>query len=134
MALAQASGRDSEQVTDSDIDQAVGRRLRVRRVELGMSQTAVADGIGVTFQQVQKYERAANRMSASRLLDLAELLKVPIEYFFEELEIVDPSEPARISINKTIGELVEHYYKIDRSCRVRLSALIGDAARFSISQ
>ena len=64
------------------IDKHVGNRLRMRRMMLGMSQGKVADALGLTFQQVQKYERAANRISASRLQHLAHILHVPAEFFF----------------------------------------------------
>ena len=64
------------------IDLDVGRRIRVRRIQLGLSQTYVADKLGITFQQVQKYEKGANRVSASRLQNIAELLDVPVSFFF----------------------------------------------------
>jgi len=65
------------------VDVHVGRRLRLKRTILGMSQEAVGKQIGVTFQQIQKYERGINRMGASRLFDFAKALSVPISYFFE---------------------------------------------------
>jgi transcriptional regulator with XRE-family HTH domain len=65
------------------IDKHVGARLRMRRLMLGMSQTDVANALGLTFQQVQKYEKGTNRISASRLQRLCETLKVPIPFFFE---------------------------------------------------
>ena len=65
------------------VDVHVGRRLRLRRTILGLSQDAIGSAIGVTFQQVQKYERGINRMSASRLYDFSKILKVSIGYFFE---------------------------------------------------
>lgn len=68
------------------IDLHVGARMRARRKEIGVSQTAPAHGIGCTFQQVQKYERGRNRVSASALWRAAETLKVKVGYFFESLE------------------------------------------------
>lgn len=65
------------------VDVYVGRRLRLKRTILGMSQDAVAKEIGVTFQQIQKYERGINRMGASRLFDFSKVLSVPVSYFFE---------------------------------------------------
>lgn len=67
------------------IDAHVGLRLRQRRILLGLSQERLAAALGLTFQQVQKYERGANRVSASRLYELSRVLEVPIGYFFEEL-------------------------------------------------
>jgi transcriptional regulator with XRE-family HTH domain len=69
------------------VDAHVGRRLRVRRVLCGMSQTALADQLGITFQQLQKYESAANRVSASRLWEISNILEVPIEWFFMDIDV-----------------------------------------------
>lgn len=71
------------QMRPDPIDEHVGRRLRDRRILLGLTQTAVGDAIGLSFQQVQKYERGANRISASRLYQFARLLDVSIDYFFD---------------------------------------------------
>lgn len=65
------------------VDVYVGRRLRLRRTILGMSQEQVGKVVGVTFQQIQKYERGINRMGSSRLYDFAKALGIPISYFFE---------------------------------------------------
>jgi len=67
------------------IDRHVGLRIRMRRKELGISQERLADSIGLTFQQVQKYERAANRVSASKLWEMARALNTSIAYFYEGL-------------------------------------------------
>jgi transcriptional regulator with XRE-family HTH domain len=64
------------------VDKSVGRQIRIRRITLGMSQTDLAEALGLTFQQVQKYEKGANRISAGRLLRLAILLEVPLTYFY----------------------------------------------------
>lgn len=71
------------------VDLFVGKKLRLRRKLLSLSQEAVANAVGVTFQQVQKYERGVNRISASRLAEFADALKVPITYFFEGLSAGD---------------------------------------------
>lgn len=65
------------------VDIHVGGRLRMRRSLMGMSQEALAESVGLTFQQVQKYERGANRVSASRLYQFSKILDVPVSYFFE---------------------------------------------------
>jgi len=67
----------------NEVDVFVGRKIRARRIELGKTQADLADGIGVKFQQVQKYETGLNRVSASRLWVIADVLRVPIGYFFE---------------------------------------------------
>jgi transcriptional regulator with XRE-family HTH domain len=64
-------------------DQHVGARVRMRRLQLGMSQTALGDALKLTFQQVQKYEKGANRIGASRLQQIANTLQVPVSDFFE---------------------------------------------------
>lgn len=75
------------------IDAHVGTRVRLRRMLLGMSQEKLGEHLGLTFQQVQKYEKGVNRIGASRLFDLARVLGVPIQFFYDEAptEISDPS-------------------------------------------
>jgi transcriptional regulator with XRE-family HTH domain len=75
------------------IDVHVGGRIRMRRLLLGMNQEALANALGLTFQQVQKYEGGANRVSASRLKAMAEILGVPIGYFYGDM----PAEDAKTS-------------------------------------
>jgi transcriptional regulator with XRE-family HTH domain len=69
----------------SPIDVHVGARVRLRRTLLGMSQEKLGDALGLTFQQVQKYERGVNRIGASRLFDLSRVLDVPIGFFFDDM-------------------------------------------------
>jgi transcriptional regulator with XRE-family HTH domain len=73
--------------TPNPTDRYVGARVRMRRLMLGMSQTALGNSLGVTFQQVQKYEKGTNRIGASRLQQIAGTLQVPVAFFFEELPI-----------------------------------------------
>lgn len=119
------------------IDVHVGSRVRLRRTLLGMSQERLGDAIGLTFQQVQKYERGANRIGSSRLFDLSRVLDVPVSFFFDDM----PAEIAEGSSNHETGlsgastesyaadplakretlELVRAYYQIDEpSVRKRL--------------
>lgn len=117
------------------VDVHVGARLRQRRTLLGMSQGKLGEAIGLTFQQVQKYERGANRIGSSRLYELSRILDVKVEYFFEELEPetvraqvaagglpddVEPYEADPMTKRETL-ELVRAYYKItDPKVRKRL--------------
>ncbi len=78
------------QKSPNPVDLHVGGRVRMRRRMLGVSQERLAEALGLTFQQVQKYERGANRVSASKLYDIARFLSVPIAYFFEGL--TDPTD------------------------------------------
>lgn len=68
------------------VDVHVGARVRLRRTALGMSQEKLGEALGLTFQQVQKYERAANRIGASRLYEMSRVLGVPVSYFFEDFD------------------------------------------------
>jgi transcriptional regulator with XRE-family HTH domain len=70
--------------TPNPIDKHVGARLRMRRMLIGMSQEKLGDALGITFQQIQKYEKGANRIGASRLQELARILSVPPAFFFED--------------------------------------------------
>jgi transcriptional regulator with XRE-family HTH domain len=72
--------------TPDSVDVHVGSRLRVRRSLLGLSQERLAESMGLTFQQVQKYERGINRISAGRLFQLSKILEVPITYFYEQIQ------------------------------------------------
>jgi transcriptional regulator with XRE-family HTH domain len=78
------SGR-SRSGKPNPVDIHVGARVRLRRTLLGLSQEKLADAIGLTFQQVQKYERGANRIGASRLFELSRVLDVPVSFFFEDM-------------------------------------------------
>lgn len=73
------------------IDIHVGKRLRLRRTILGVSQEKLADTLGITFQQVQKYEKGINRIGSSRLFDIAKSLSVPVGFFFDEYSAEAPS-------------------------------------------
>lgn len=72
-----------QQKSPNPIDKHIGSRVRARRIMLGMSQEKLADALGLTFQQVQKYEKGVNRVGASRLLQIAGILDVNIDFFFE---------------------------------------------------
>ena len=121
------------------IDVHVGARMRQRRTLLGMSQTKLGDAVGLTFQQIQKYERGSNRISSSRLYEFAKVLDMPVSYFFDEMpsnalsgrpmsgrgrkggfgEAGTPFEQEKDPlIKRETLELVRAYYKI-REGRVR---------------
>ncbi|MDA9073339.1 helix-turn-helix domain-containing protein [Pelagibacteraceae bacterium] len=69
---------------EENFNNHLGKKLRIRRLSLGLTQTKVAQAINVTFQQIQKYEKGTNGVSSSRLMQLSQFLKVPITYFFED--------------------------------------------------
>jgi transcriptional regulator with XRE-family HTH domain len=100
------------------VDTHVGQRIRDKRNEHSMSQTEVANALGVTFQQVQKYERGTNRVCASRLYDLSQILNVPVQFFFKGLEnqpdgLEGDAKNVVYLIKLDTIELVEAYYKVD---------------------
>ncbi|QYZ71917.1 helix-turn-helix domain-containing protein [Neotabrizicola shimadae] len=103
------------------VDAHVGKRIRHRRWMIGMTQQQLADKVGIKFQQIQKYETGMNRVSASRLWDIADALGVTISFFFEGLE--DAAEPAGapdMMADKEALELVRSYYAIPEAQRRRL--------------
>ena len=91
----------------NSIDVQVGNRLRIRRMLLGMSQERLAELLGLTFQQIQKYEKAMNRISASRLFEMARILNVPIGFFYDGVplspEQFGPNQRERFPIMEFIA-------------------------------
>src|ERR1051326_3151263 len=141
-----SDGRRRRQKSDkpNPIDIHVGSRVRLRRTLLGMSQEKLGEAIGLTFQQVQKYERGANRVGASRLYDLSKVLDVPVSYFFEDMAPVGSGEGRAASaegsersaadpmLKRETLELVRAYYKIpDQHVRRRLFDLAKALAKSS---
>jgi len=121
------------------VDVHVGSRVRLRRKYLGLSQEKLGSAIGLTFQQVQKYERGANRIGSSRLWELSQALKVPIAYFFEDMPQVGAAsgfaegkqaafEDDPLSRKEAI-DLVRAYYRIsDPKMRKQVADLIKSMA------
>ncbi len=122
------------------VDIHVGARVRLRRTLLGMSQEKLGEAIGLTFQQVQKYERGANRVGASRLYDLSRVLEVPVSFFFDDMpdeismksvherremsESPDPFDNDPMNRRETL-ELVRAYYRItDPNQRKKIFELV----------
>ncbi len=122
------------------VDLHVGAQVRARRVLLGLSQEKLADGLGITFQQVQKYERGSNRISASRLYYMARLLDVSVSFFFEGLEdariarargepapstIAGGDIPEDLMSRKETLSLLRYYYSItDSNLRQKFTELL----------
>ncbi len=112
----------------NDIDLHVGKRLRRRRRLLGLTQQQLAESVGIRFQQIQKYECGANRVSASRLFELAESLDVPVQYFYEGLSRRDqaanePTLAADVLSQKETVDLIRAYYRLGERPRKRLLEL-----------
>ncbi|SDR50309.1 transcriptional regulator [Rhizobiales bacterium GAS191] len=128
--------------TPNLIDRHVGSRLRMRRVLMGMSQEKLGDHLGVTFQQVQKYEKGMNRIGASRLQNASRALEVPVEFFFRDAPQFDVNDPTPnlssaadsnfvadfLSSNEGV-ELNQAFVRIkDRKLRRRIVELVRAAA------
>jgi transcriptional regulator with XRE-family HTH domain len=123
------------------VDVHVGSRMRLRRTLLGLSQEKLGEAIGLTFQQVQKYERGANRIGASRLFDLSQVLDVPVSYFFDDMSsavqaqspvaVITGTAPAVTGIpshsdpltSRETLELVRNYYMIPPKARASVYEL-----------
>ncbi len=137
-----------QEVPFRNVDVHVGNRLRQRRTMLGMSQQKLGAAVGLTFQQIQKYERGANRIGASRLYEFSEILDVPISFFFDDVPQPDAAEqeapaltspaiviaaPAESSIagEREILELVRAYYGIQsHKVRARMFELVKSVGKF----
>lgn len=111
------------------VDVHVGKRIRHRRWLVGMTQQQLAEHVGIKFQQIQKYETGANRVSASRLWDIADALDVSVSFFFEGLDDGDTTTtedgraPADLLGDKEALDLVRSYYAIPENQRRRLFEL-----------
>lgn len=109
------------------VDVHVGRRVRIRRVLCGMSQTALAEQLGLTFQQLQKYESGANRISASRLWHIAQILDVPIAWFFMGIDD-DKDRLEEFRTKRETLELVRNIEACPPNVQKRLRALLHSFA------
>ncbi|OSQ47871.1 helix-turn-helix domain-containing protein [Marivita geojedonensis] len=114
------------------VDVHVGKRVRHRRWLVGMTQQQLAEKVGIKFQQIQKYETGANRVSASRLWDIADALDVPVAFFFEGIEenqqeqtatTSNESIPSDLLGDKEALDLIRSYYAIPENQRRRLFEL-----------
>lgn len=125
-----------ESAAYAPVDIHVGQRLKIRRKTLGMSQTTLGDAIGISFQQLQKNETGGNRIGASRLFELSQILDVPISYFFDDM----PPELAGQSSTHSYGldvfdtseaaEVTRIYLRItDPSMRLHVRELAKNIAR-----
>jgi len=124
------------------LDVHVGSRIRLRRQLLGLSQERLGDALGLTFQQVQKYERGANRVSASRLFDMAHILLTPISYFFDEMpadltlpagEAGQPDSSTKsVMGNRMTLDLIRDFYRLSSAqqqrCVLDLVRAMADAS------
>jgi transcriptional regulator with XRE-family HTH domain len=114
------------------VDVHVGARVRLRRILLGLSQERLGTAIGLTFQQVQKYEHGSNRISASMLHRIAQVLDVPVGFFFDDMaddmKLPPPDYDDRLTRRETL-ELLRHYYSIPEGVRRHVYGLVKAMGR-----
>ena len=101
----------------------LGKKLRMRRLSLGLTQTKVAQAINVTFQQIQKYEKGTNGVSSIRLLQLSNYLKVPINYFFEDFSeyLINADKIKEGHMNVNYNFLVKVYSELTNDQKIKFS-------------
>jgi transcriptional regulator with XRE-family HTH domain len=109
----------------------LGKKLRMRRLSLGLTQTKVAQAINVTFQQIQKYEKGTNGVSSNRLMQLSQFLKVPIIYFFEdfkEFRDVNSSEETNDDLNYSF--LSKTFSSLSKNQKEKILQILNNTSRF----
>ncbi|MDC0903321.1 helix-turn-helix transcriptional regulator [Pelagibacteraceae bacterium] len=109
----------------------LGKKLRMRRLSLGLTQTKVAQAINVTFQQIQKYEKGTNGVSSNRLMQLSQFLKVPIIYFFEdykEFTDIEPGEAINDDLNYSF--LSRTFTSLSKIQKEKILQILNNANRF----
>ena len=109
----------------------LGKKLRMRRLSLGLTQTKVAQAINVTFQQIQKYEKGTNGVSSNRLMQLSQFLKVPIIYFFEdykEFKDVNSTEETNDDLNYSF--LSRTFSSLSRSQKDKILQILSNTSKF----
>ena len=112
----------------------LGKKLRMRRLSLGLTQTKVANAINVTFQQIQKYEKATNGVSSSRLIQLSKYLKVPVTYFFEDYADYHPG--AEINTETTdlnFSFLIKTFTKLDNTQKQKILQVLRNPTGLKIT-
>lgn len=115
----------------TSIDIHVGKRLKLRRIEMGLSQEKLAKSLQMTFQQIQKYEKGVNRVSAGKLYELAVVLAVPVEYFFEELGESEYTKINFDSLNKQVLVISRLIQGVPKERRADLIATVKNLIKFA---
>tara|TARA_B100001741_G_C16181305_1_gene427032 strand:+ start:187 stop:576 length:390 start_codon:yes stop_codon:yes gene_type:complete len=109
----------------------LGKKLRIRRLSLGLTQTKVAQAINVTFQQIQKYEKGTNGVSSNRLMQLSQFLKVPIIYFFEDYkEFKDISSADQTDDDLNYSFLSRTFSSLSRTQKEKILQILNNTSKF----
>jgi len=111
---------------EDNFNKHLGNKLKIRRLALGLTQTKVAKAINVTFQQIQKYEKGTNGVSSIRLLQLANYLKVPVNYFFEDFSeyLVNLERSNENHMNVNYNFLIKFYSELTNDQKLKFSKLL----------
>ncbi len=115
---------------DENFNKHLGNKLKLRRLALGLTQTKVAKAISVTFQQIQKYEKGTNGVSSIRLLQLANYLKVPVNYFFEDFSeyLINLERANEGHMNVNYNFLVKLYSELNNDQKLKFSKSLQASA------
>ena len=117
---------------EDNFNNHLGKKLRIRRLSLGLTQTKVAQAINVTFQQIQKYEKGTNGVSSNRLMQLAEFLKVPIIYFFEDFKDFKNLDPSSDLGNDDLNYsfLSRTFSSLSKIQKEKILQILNNASKF----
>ena len=116
---------------EENFNNHLGKKLRMRRLSLGLTQTKVAQAINVTFQQIQKYEKGTNGVSSNRLMQLSQFLKVPIIYFFEDFkEFKDVSHGESLNEDLNYSFLSRTFSSLSRTQKDKILQILNNASEF----
>jgi len=116
---------------EDNFNNHLGKKLRMRRLSLGLTQTKVAQAINVTFQQIQKYEKGTNGVSSNRLMQLSQFLKVPIIYFFQDYkEFKDLSQNEEMNEDLNYSFLSRTFSSLSKIQKDKILQILNNASKF----
>jgi transcriptional regulator with XRE-family HTH domain len=116
---------------EENFNNHLGKKLRMRRLSLGLTQTKVAQAINVTFQQIQKYEKGTNGVSSNRLMQLSQFLKVPIIYFFEDYkDFKDINQTSETNDDLNYSFLTRTFSQLSKQHKERILQILNNTTKF----
>jgi len=116
---------------EENFNNHLGKKLRMRRLSLGLTQTKVAQAINVTFQQIQKYEKGTNGVSSNRLMQLSQFLKVPIIYFYEDFkDFKDISSTDTLNDDLNYSFLSRTFLTLSKIQKEKIFQILNNASKF----
>ena len=116
---------------EENFNNHLGKKLRMRRLSLGLTQTKVAQAINVTFQQIQKYEKGTNGVSSNRLMQLSQFLKVPIIYFFDDYkDFKDINQTSETNDDLNYSFLTRTFSQLSKQQKERILQILNNTTKF----